>query len=87
MERDHSGIPQWSVLGPMLFVLFINDLPKHIPNNSNVYLYADDTKIFRAIGEDNNRVLLQEDVYCMYEWSERWLLKFHQDKCKVIHIV
>ena len=81
-----SGIPQGSVLGPMLFVLFINDLPEHLPNDSNLYLYADDTKIFRAIKDDGDRNMLQEDIFNMHEWSERWLLKFHPDKCKTMHI-
>ena len=81
-----SGIPQGSVLGPILFILFINDLPEHLPNNSNLYLYADDTKIFREIKDDLDREKLQEDIYSMYEWSERWLLRFHPDKCKTMHI-
>ena len=81
-----SGIPQGSVLGPILFVLFINDLPKHLPNNSNLYLYADNTKIFLEIKDDLDREKLQEDIYSMYEWSERWLLRFPPDKCKTMHI-
>ena len=81
-----SGIPQGSVLGTIRFVLFINDLPEHLPNNSNLYLYADDTKVFREIKDDLDREKLQEDIYSMYEWSERWLLRFHPDKCKTMHI-
>ena len=82
-----SGIPQGSVLGPILFVLFINDLPEHLPNSNNVlYLYADNTKIVREIKDDLDREKLQDDIYSMYEWSERWLLRFHPDKCKTLHI-
>ena len=79
-----SGIPQGSVLGPMLFVLFINDLPEHLSNNSQLFLYADDTKIFRKIESEYDRQLLQEDIFSMCEWSENWLLKFHPDKCKTM---
>ena len=85
-ETVISGIPQGSVLGPILFVLFINDLPEHLPNKSNLYLYADDTKIFREIKDDLDREKLQEDIYSMNEWSKRWLLRFHPDKCKTMHI-
>ena len=85
-ETVTSGIPQGSVLGPILFVLFINDLPEHLPNKSNLYLYADDTKIFREIKDDLDREKLQENIYSMNEWSGRWLLRFHPDKCKTMHI-
>ena len=49
-------------------------------------MYADDTKVFREIKDDLDREKLQEDIYSMYEWSERWLLRFHPDKCKTMHI-
>ena len=81
-----SGIPQGSVLGPMLFVLFINDITENIKNDSQLYLYADDTKIFREIVTDYDRELLQEDIYSMSEWSDKWLLRFHPDKCKTMTI-
>lgn len=76
-----SGIPQGSVMGPVLFVLYINDLPDVIKNDSDIYLYADDTKIFRKIVNVEDIRKLQEDIYEMRKWSDIWLLEFHPDKC------
>ena len=79
-----SGIPQGSVLGPLLFVLYINDLPDQV--HSPVYLFADDTKIFRTIKNDDDENILQQDLQKLHDWSNKWLLKFHPDKCKVMTI-
>lgn len=81
-----SGIPQGSVLGPICFVLYINDLPTSFSNNSEVFLFADDTKIFRQIMCKDDCELLQTDIYDMKKWSDTWMLKFHPDKCKVMRI-
>ena len=77
-----SGIPQGSVLGPLLFVIYINDLPDVV--NSEAFLFADDTKLFRVIENNTDIEILQEDLTNLQEWSDLWLLKFHPDKCKVI---
>jgi hypothetical protein len=79
-----SGIPQGSVLVPLLFVIFINDLPETV--NSDAYLFADDTKIFKIIKSSDDSTILQEDLTKLEEWSDIWLLKFHPDKCKHMHI-
>jgi hypothetical protein len=81
-----SGIPQGSVLGPLLFVAFINDLPESMKNDSQAFLYADDTKLFREIRSIEDCHKLQEDIHCMYDWSVKWQLKFHRKKCKVMCI-
>ena len=78
-----SGIPQGSVLGPILFVLFINDLPDSTA--AETYLFADDTKIF-SMAHDKNSSVLQEDLKKLQDWTDRWLLKFHPDKCKHMSI-
>ena len=79
-----SGIPQGSVLGPLLFVIYINDLPGAV--DSNVYLFADDTKLLRKIETEADAKALQRDLDILESWSERWLLKFNADKCHVLTI-
>lgn len=75
-----SGIPQGSILGPLLFNIYINDLPNNI--NSHIKIFADDTKIFNS---SHNSKLLQKDINSLLEWSDIWQLKFNFAKCKVLH--
>ena len=79
-----SGIPQGSVLGPLLFVIFINDLPESV--ESNAFLFADDTKVFKIISDATDNIALQGDLDCLQEWSNRWLIGFNAAKCKHMHI-
>ena len=79
-----SGVPQGSVIGPILFVCFINDLPEKI--SSLIYLYADDAKIFRRTGDDLDRRALQRDLEQLEQWADRWQMKFNVGKCKVLHL-
>ncbi len=74
------------MLGPLLFVLFINDLPEAAKNGSELFLYADDTKIFRTIRESEDCLKLQEDIDQLKRWTEKWLLNFHPDKSKYMRI-
>ena len=77
-----SGIPQGSVLGPLLFVVYINDLPDVVC--SNVLLFADDTKIFRHVATKDDALQLQKDIDALARWSDDWLLKFNIKKCHVL---
>ena len=74
-----SGIPQGSVLGALLFVIFINDLPENI--KSNIFLFADDEKFFKEVANEEDAKIVQDDLNILNEWSNKWLLKFHPDKC------
>ena len=76
-----SGIPQGSILGPVLFTIFINDLPEMIDINCQVF--ADDTKIYE---DSRYKAKIQKDLYNLQEWTEKWNLYFNVAKCKVMHV-
>jgi hypothetical protein len=79
-----SGVPQGSVLGPVLFLIFINDLPLVV--NSFVRLFADDTKVYNTVSTEATRDALQQDLNSLSDWSKTWLLGFNASKCKVLHL-
>ena len=81
-----SGVPQGSILGPLLFVLFINDIYKEIDKDTNIGLYADDTKMWRKIFSEHDCVLLQKDINTLYDWSLKNKMHFHPEKCKILQI-
>lgn len=76
-----SGVPQGSVLGPTLFVAYINSLPD-VVSNSEIYLYADDMKIFHSISKPQDSRDLQRDLDNVVSWYDRFLLELHPEKCK-----
>ncbi len=81
-----SGVPQGSVLGPLLFVLFINDLPMWIKNF--IKLYADDSKIIAIIKMTERAAAeewLQNDIDAVTAWTKTWLMSLNAEKCKVMH--
>ena len=86
-----SGIPQGSILGPILFVLFINDMPDNV--NTNLLMFADDTKIYNIIRKKEEETLetpersdLQHYIEILNNWSEKWQLKFNSSKCKTLRL-
>ena len=81
--NPQSGIPQGSVFGPILFVIFINDLPFTIKNRCK--LFADDTKLYRTIITEDDTTSLQDDINRLVNWSTMWHLPFNEQKCKCTH--
>ena len=79
-----SGVPQGSVLGPCLFLMYINDMPETI--KSNIRLFADDTIMYLTISNLSDCQDLQNDLSKLEAWETEWLMAFNPDKCEVIRI-
>jgi hypothetical protein len=80
-----SGVPQGTILGPILFLIYINDLPSEI--QSSTKLFADDTKIYRKLVDKvADTSILQSDLDRMRNWTENWQLNFNFEKCEVMRI-
>ena len=79
-----SGVPQGSVIGPLLFLIYINDLPDEV--KATVRLFADDTMMYMTVSSENDANTLQHDLDKLAAWEEKWMMKFHPQKCSVLRI-
>ena len=77
-------MPQGSVLGPVLFLIFIKDLENGLYNS--VFKFADDTKIVGRVNSTVDRDLVQRDLEVVEDWSDTWQMQFNTAKCKVMHV-
>ena len=80
-----SGVPQGSVFGPILFSIFINNLPDNI--NSTVRFFADDCVLYRNIRRSVDQQILQDDLNILSQWEEAWLMKFNVAKCQSMRVM
>ncbi|MCG8032702.1 MAG: reverse transcriptase domain-containing protein [Candidatus Thiodiazotropha taylori] len=79
-----SGVPQGSVLGPILFLAYINDLPDKV--KSQVRLFADDTAAYLAINSLADSEQLQDDLKILQDWEVTWNMEFNPGKCQVVRV-
>ena len=80
-----SGVPQGTVLGPILFLIYINDFHEYL-THSTLRLFADDSIIYKEIRSSNDTYKLQSDLDAAAKWEQDWLMSFHPDKCSVLQI-
>ena len=80
-----SGIPQRSILGPVLFIIYIDDLPGVV--GSVCKLFANDCKLYSSIASETDQKELQEDIERLCQWSKDWLLGFTSKRVKWFHMV
>ena len=79
-----SGVPQGSVVGPILFLVYINDLPEQV--KSRVRLFADDTAMYLALSSHIEGQVLQNDLLSLEKWEKIWDMNFNPSKCQVLHV-
>ena len=80
----NSGVPQGSVLGPVLFLVYINDIDEGV--TSIISKFADDTKIASSVASNVQVLEMQNNLDKLSEWGQTWQMSFNADKCKVLHI-
>ena len=81
-----SGVPQGTVLGPLLFLIYINDMPRNISEGTHIPLFADDCLVYRPIHDAGDQAVLQHDLDRLHRWAVRWGMTFNPSKCYIMHI-
>ena len=79
-----SGVPQGTVLGPLLFLIFINDMPSVVDPGTKIRLFADDCLVYRTINSIDDQIQLQHDLDALSEWGKQWGMRFNASKCNII---
>ena len=81
-----SGVPQGTILGPLLFLCFINDLPSVVHPDTQARLFADDCLVYRSISSTEDQLKFQEDLHSLATWGLQWGMRFNTDKCHILTV-
>ena len=81
-----SGVPQGTVLGPLLFLIYINDIGHSLSQGTKIRLFADDSLLYRVIKSKEDGLLLQKDLDALQKWEVTWKMEFHPQKCQLLRI-
>ena len=81
-----SGVPQGSILGPLLFLVFANEMPSYVQHGSSLALFADDSKLYRPMDSVSSPALLQSDLDGLHSWSSDLRMTFNATECKVLRM-
>ena len=81
-----SGVPQGTVLGPLMFLLYVNGIAAKVSPQTTVKLFADDCLLYRTIESVADSIQLQQDLDIMVDWSNTWLMRFNASKCHLLKI-
>ena len=84
--RVPSGVLQGTVLGPLLFQIYINDLPDNVSPVTTTCLFADNCLVYRKVKGIDDQEVLQNDLQSLQEWATRWGMRFNAKKCNIIHV-
>ena len=80
-----SGVPQGTVFGTLMFLLYINNIGDHL-NHSTIRLFADDCLLYRTISNQDDAYRLQDDLDKLQEWTETWQMNFNANKYYLLSI-
>ena len=81
-----SGVPQGTVLGPLFFLVYINDISKGLSKGTSIRLFADDSLLYRTINSKKDCEILQRDLDHLQLWEKTWKMEFHPGKCNLLQI-
>ena len=81
-----SGVPQGTVLGPLLFLVYINDISVGLSEGTEIHLFADDSLLYRRIDSIEDSITLQKDLDQLQKWELMWKMEFHPQKCQLLRI-